>query len=928
MRNKVWLSPLVLSITLVVVVMGANPTGALPVAVAAGARPHAVPVLGEPSSIPAPQGAMANSCPNTDDYGSSAQLTLQNTVDCAGYAGFSGNLEITFVSMAYQESNFCAGAIESGSGSCSDTSPGCGGSYPDAEGILQEGTAGQCPPVGGPFSVTGYSASSCSTWSGSSTDWSGIYFNPFCSFQWALAYYNYNSYNFWGSYLSGDYCKWAPDGFLGTGSVTCSGTNQNQAGLPWSTVCPGNVCPTPSTLAVTYSVHDNTTGDPELCGGEFAQGDTIQFTGSPSGGTAPYTYAWSFGDNTSGTTNPAYHAYTATGTVTPTLKVTDHNGSTANTGSGCTFTVIAPLRITSFVANPANLTVGKEGYLNVTAAGGASPYSYVYSMLPLGCASSDAASLPCTPAPGAQGCYNVTVTVTDSLNATASKHVAFCVLAPVVLSSVSVSPSPSVLVTGEKGFFSATPACTGGACPAGISYSWNLTNGLGALAPSTTSTVTLTAGNTPGSVTLFVNATLGGTTVESAAVHITINAQTPLTASCSASPIFGVSPLAVLFASTASGGASPYTFAWSFGDGSMGSSYGDPTHTYNSTGRFEVKLTVMDSQSANVVRWLNITVNSTGLPLTAWFTATPTCGNTPLSVQFIGTANGGTAPYAYTWAFGDGSKGSTAIYPTHVYNSSGTFKVRFTVIDAGTLTVTSWTNITASAQGTPFTLTATSNVTAGTAPLMVSFSAEARGGMSPYTIDWMFGDGDAATGGSVTHSYYTTNTQPETFGVSVTATDAGSNTSVKYLNITVSQGGLRLTVELSAAPANLTLGNSTILSAAIFGGEGVYTFEWLVMPTGCYGDDSLTTNCTPAAAGKFPVEFAVSDGNGDHATGWTNITVTTTTAPGPVSSCCGGFSILGLGETQSILLLLLVAVVVLVLVAVAVRLRKPPPQDG
>lgn len=179
-------------------------------------------------------------CPNSNFYDQSTKLNLQETVDCAAAAGFSNNLVITFVSMAYQESGFCGGAIESGSGSCSQVNPGSGAR---AEGILQEGTSGQNPPSGGAFPIGNYNPSSCSTYSG---NWGGIYFNPTCAFQWAYAYYQVNTYNFWGSYLSGAYCKWAPTGWSGTGPVACPGGGQNAANLPWSSVCPNLNCLTQS----------------------------------------------------------------------------------------------------------------------------------------------------------------------------------------------------------------------------------------------------------------------------------------------------------------------------------------------------------------------------------------------------------------------------------------------------------------------------------------------------------------------------------------------------------------------------------------------------------------------------------------------------------------------------------------------------------
>ncbi len=182
------------------------------------------PSSGSGAPPPAPYASAA--CPNGNYYGQPTTLTLQQVVSCALDAGFSGPEVITFASMAFQESGFDPAAIEPG---------------PHAEGVLQEGTAGQSPPQGNPFPLSGYSPSTCTTYAGGS-DWGPIYFDPSCAFEWALAYYHVNGYNFWGSYLTGAYCQWAPSGFVGTGPIGCSGAGQNQAGLPWSLVCPNDVC--------------------------------------------------------------------------------------------------------------------------------------------------------------------------------------------------------------------------------------------------------------------------------------------------------------------------------------------------------------------------------------------------------------------------------------------------------------------------------------------------------------------------------------------------------------------------------------------------------------------------------------------------------------------------------------------------------------
>ena len=66
-------------------------------------------------------------------------------------------------------------------------------------------------------------------------------------------------------------------------------------------------------------------------------GEMLTFTGSVVGGTGPYTYAWTFGEGGTDSTQNPTHAYTAAGTYTVTLKVTD----SAGVSSTSTLTVVA-----------------------------------------------------------------------------------------------------------------------------------------------------------------------------------------------------------------------------------------------------------------------------------------------------------------------------------------------------------------------------------------------------------------------------------------------------------------------------------------------------------------------------------------------------------------------------------------------------------
>jgi PKD repeat protein len=71
-------------------------------------------------------------------------------------------------------------------------------------------------------------------------------------------------------------------------------------------------------------------------------GTPVSFTGSVSGGTAPYAFAWDFGDGTTGTGATASHTYAAASTFTVTVTVTDALGTTAQDTATVTTTSAAP----------------------------------------------------------------------------------------------------------------------------------------------------------------------------------------------------------------------------------------------------------------------------------------------------------------------------------------------------------------------------------------------------------------------------------------------------------------------------------------------------------------------------------------------------------------------------------------------------------
>jgi len=103
-----------------------------------------------------------------------------------------------------------------------------------------------------------------------------------------------------------------------------------------------------------------------------------------------------------------------------------------------------------------------------------------------------------------------------------------------------------------------------------------------------------------------------------------------------------------------------------------------------------------------------------------------------LAVALNATASGGTAPYSFTWAFGDGTAGSGQTV-NHSYAAAGTYAVSVTITDSvgGTLVVTHPVTVqSGGGGGGPFILSITSS------PGLVNFNLVGPGGIAPFTTPY------------------------------------------------------------------------------------------------------------------------------------------------------------------------------------------------
>jgi PKD repeat protein len=254
--------------------------------------------------------------------------------------------------------------------------------------------------------------------------------------------------------------------------------------------------------------------------------------------------------------------------------------------------------------------------------------------------------------------------------------------------------------------------------------------------------------------------------------YITVVGQ--LVSKFAADPSSGKAPLAVKFTDRSIGG--PTAWQWDFADGTT-STVQNPTHTFATSGSYDVKLTVTrGTDTATSTQTLNVG----GVP-NADFVGAPTQVNTNDNVQF--TDKSSNSPTSWAWDFGDTAT-STVQNPSHAYQLKGIYTVSLTARNNNgkdTETKTSYINVglPPKADFIPIIIPYEQYKV----PMIVNFVDQSTN--LPTSWQWDFGDGATSGEQNPTHIYQKEGTYTVTLTV---RNNFGADTKVRKDLITVGGG--------------------------------------------------------------------------------------------------------------------------------------------
>ncbi len=542
------------------------------------------------------------------------------------------------------------------------------------------------------------------------------------------------------------------------------------------------------------------------------------------------SYAWQWGDSTTGTGVTAAHTYAGPGAYTVNLTVTDNRGATG-----------LNQQLASFLVPTAAFTATRAGYrIDVNASASADSdgtiVSYAWAW---GDGTPNGAGVTANHTYAADGDYTVGLTVTDNdgLTGSASQLLRFH------------RPTASFTATPDNLTASVDASASSDVDGTIVSYDWEWGDGTPNGTGVTASHTYATKGTFAINLTVTDNDGLTGRATRTLAV--------------SARPIASFNVTVVGLTADVDGSASydpdgtVVSWAWEWGDSTTGAGV-TASHTYAAAGTYAVNLTVTDNDGLTGTVRRAVAVGLGPQPPHVLFSLTVD----GLHFRLLADASASFDPdgtiVSYSWDWGDTTTG-TGVTATHTYASPALYTVTLTLLDNDALTNSSnapvsWFPPTASFTVTRSQLTVSVNGTS---------SSDPDGTIVSYSWDW--GDTTTGTGATASHTY----AAPGAYTVTLNVTDADG-----FWNVASKDVAMRPPTALFSFTRDLY--TVDVNASASFDPDGTivsYAWDWGDTATGA----GVTASHTYALRGAYVITLTVTDNDTLTGTATKTVTVNATT---------------------------------------------------
>ena len=581
-----------------------------------------------------------------------------------------------------------------------------------------------------------------------------------------------------------------------------------------------------NTTVVTNYVSVSNTPVAAFSGGPLSACDpplAANFNNNSSGGLAPLSYQWDFGDGNGSTAQNPSNTYTTYGTFNVTLIATDANGCTD------TLTQNAYVNINNITADfTVDTTVTCVGQpLNFTDLSLGSPNTWTWDF---GDGNGSNAQNP-SHSYGAAGTYTVSLIASNGVCGDTLVQTNLIVVDPAPVADLVADTTQGCSVPFTVNF---TDLSTGGP----VAWDWDFGDGN----TSNQQNPSHTYAN-PGTYTVTLTVTGPNGCTNTVVFNNYIVIEEPV-ADFIGNPLQGCVPLPVGFTDQSTSPSDPIvSWQWDFGDGNNSNAQ-NPNHTYTATGVYTVTLIITTAGGCTdtLVRPAYVEVGD--LP-EACFSNNPSTACVGDPINFTDCS---TNAMNWFWQFGDGGT-STAQNPTYAYGDTGCFTVTLTVDNFGCTDDTVITNaVCISPPRADFVL----NPAVGCGvPHTVTFTDQS---ILPDTWFWDFGDGNTSTAQNPVHNYLTTGTFTVTLTVEDTVTGC-QDQATAVVNVSIPSAAFNAAPTFGCGPLTVNFTDASTANLAAITG-----WAW------DFGDGGTSNQQNPTytyqTPGIYTVTLTITDANG------------------------------------------------------------------